>query len=419
MSLDSSETPCSDTDVSTKPTSDHLFQASEYTQERVLKSRSKSLSNLDSFKEVVNFEDFEGFKEVANFDESRDIVQLGTFTKCIAHEPSIISKSSNSSTDDERPLRRTRVKSWHPSVSVSVAELELFLPVKKRYSCTFQPFNPFKYGRLQRDGELREKLMSDLDLYCRVQPTTLTFEAIGKQSDTIYIFPAGLPPGGFQRQAISLGIPHNNNRSDMSSVSINVKFPESNSWPLPDDESEYCWGGRIGKGVVYIHDMIRLKGSGGPYASEITKAVYEKKYPIETLKHVYMVDVRDNPEATDFIKNQLYSSSKGLSWPDTKPRSWEIGTPEYQALLGTQLGKTMVYLVLGAFARGTREITRVVTWQSKSYKTRGYRVRIHMRFDIDLIPPVDFRSDDSMDDSRRGSVVSQRKKLFRHTTCKY
>lgn len=412
MQFDSSETLCPDANVSTKPTSDHLFQPSEYTHERV----SKSVSNLDSFKEVV---DFGEFKEAIHRDEARDVVTQGNFAKALRHRSSTLTKSSSSSGEDERFRTPVRVKSWQPGVSVSVAELELFLPIKKRCSFSFQPYIQFKYGRLQRDGELRQQLMNDLDLYCRVRPSTLTFEAIGKQSDTIYIFPAGVPPGGFQKQAAVLGIPHDNHRSDLSSVSVNVKFSETDSWPLPEEESEYCWGGRIGPGVVYIHDMLRLKGSGGPYASEITKAVYEKRYPIDTLKHVYMVDVRDNPEATDFIKNKLYSATNGISWPDTKPRSWEHGTPEYQALLGTQLGKTVVYLVLGGFVRGTREITRVVTWQSKSYKRRGFRVRCHIRFDIDLIPPVDLGSEDSLDESRRGSVVLPRKNLFRHTTCKY
>ncbi|KAJ5549589.1 hypothetical protein N7513_006823 [Penicillium frequentans] len=58
-------------------------------------------------------------------------------------------------------------------------------------------------------------------------------------------------------------------------------------------------------------------------------------------------------------------------------RTWNHDTDEYQALLGTQIGKISASLVLGAFTRGTRRISRVVTWINDSL--------LYMRFDIELV----------------------------------
>ncbi|KAJ5110078.1 hypothetical protein N7532_002723 [Penicillium argentinense] len=56
---------------------------------------------------------------------------------------------------------------------------------------------------------------------------------------------------------------------------------------------------------------------------------------------------------------------------------WGYGTPGYDALLGTRMGKVAVYLVLGVYPRGTCRIARVVTWE--------HNLEANLRFDIEAV----------------------------------
>lgn len=90
-----------------------------------------------------------------------------------------------------------------------------------------------------------------------------------------------------------------------------------------------------------------------------------------------------NPETVGFIQTQLYSEDNGLIWAVFKsdvdledPETWAHGTPEYDALLGTRIGKLISYIVLGGFERGSFRIAQVVTWPSWLLGARA-----NMRFD--------------------------------------
>ncbi|KAJ5891758.1 uncharacterized protein N7473_007986 [Penicillium subrubescens] len=131
------------------------------------------------------------------------------------------------------------------------------------------------------------------------------------------------------------------------------------------------WTGRTAEGVVFLEDVNRPKGSQYPFISEITKAVYEKDYNIETLRYVFVADVA-NAVTRGFII--------GVLWPSTDeyPRIMESNTPEFQILLGTPIGKIVAHLVLNSFARGTRRIARVVLWPDANFSPQ-------LRFDIERI----------------------------------
>lgn len=131
------------------------------------------------------------------------------------------------------------------------------------------------------------------------------------------------------------------------------------------------WTGRTAEGVVFLEDLNRPKGSQYPFISEITKAVYEKDFNIETLRHVFVADVA-NAETRGFII--------GVLWPSTTeyPRVMESNTPEFQILLGTPIGKIVAHLVLNSFDRGTRQIARVVLWHDAKFTPQ-------LRFDIERI----------------------------------
>jgi hypothetical protein len=115
---------------------------------------------------------------------------------------------------------------------------------------------------------------------------------------------------------------------------------------------------------------------GGFFVSEVLKAVYEEYFVLESLKTVLVVD--STVETKEFVKNQLYPM-KGLRWPDGGvQRSWVNGKPEFEALLGTKVGRVVARLVLGAFERGSKRIYNIVTW--------GDAGRVQMRFDIQHVP---------------------------------
>jgi hypothetical protein len=141
---------------------------------------------------------------------------------------------------------------------------------------------------------------------------------------------------------------------------------------LPTQPFEVCWwSGRAAQGVVFLEDVNRPRGSGFPYISEITKAIYEKDFNIDTLRYVFVTDVA-NPITRGFII--------GVLWPSNTANPRVIGpeTPEFQVILGTPIGKIVAYLILNAFARGTRRIARIVLWHD-------IYASPHLRFDIEQI----------------------------------
>jgi hypothetical protein len=129
----------------------------------------------------------------------------------------------------------------------------------------------------------------------------------------------------------------------------------------------------VAPGGIFIDSMFRKSGF---YVSEILKAVYEEYFVLGGLRTVMVVD---SPEETKlFVRNQLYPA-KQLRWPDGgAQRYWVHGTPEFEALLGTKVGRLVSRLVLGAFERGSKRISNIVTW--------GDAGRVQMRFDIQHVP---------------------------------
>ncbi|CAG7955443.1 unnamed protein product [Penicillium salamii] len=121
------------------------------------------------------------------------------------------------------------------------------------------------------------------------------------------------------------------------------------------------WTGQSGPGVLVIEE---IKRKTGPYSSQISQAVYENDFDPSTLNYIYFVDVQ-NEDTLDFVTDQLYTPSNGVVEQDdeiTERYEWEYGSPEFDGLLGTKFGNHVVYLIMGAFKRGTRRIQRVRTW---------------------------------------------------------
>jgi hypothetical protein len=141
------------------------------------------------------------------------------------------------------------------------------------------------------------------------------------------------------------------------------------------------WDGFTGPGVIIISNIARVPNSVSPPMSEVTKAVYERIFDINGLRYVIIENVM-NEQTTTLIKDLLYTSERGVPWPGEYGQrdTWEWNTPEYQALLGTRLGKLVAYLVLGSYARGKKRIACIVTYRI------GNSPWPQMRFDIEDIP---------------------------------
>ncbi|KAJ5731953.1 hypothetical protein N7493_003434 [Penicillium malachiteum] len=132
------------------------------------------------------------------------------------------------------------------------------------------------------------------------------------------------------------------------------------------------WEGIVAPGALFIEHISR---NDGPFSSEISRLMYGQHFPPESLKHVFILNVI-NPHTKPLITDQIYAPHNGLQWPDTEPRVWRRGTPEYEAILGTKLGRFVARIVIGSFEPGSRRIAQIFTW--------CHRRLLQLRFDIQL-----------------------------------
>ncbi|KAJ5504333.1 hypothetical protein N7463_007207 [Penicillium fimorum] len=271
------------------------------------------------------------------------------------------------------------------------------------------PPNVFRYGRRQANGRLLQQWIESPEsdpsvAECLIMPSTLKFKDLKKSKqleidmDTSPYIPIQVeqefaeleimgPTGGaWERIAI-----------DQPDAPPDTKYPDIHTWE-----------GQIAPGVLIVEE---IKKAPGFFMAEVCHAIYREHFPIDTLKYVYLIDVC-NKDTHSFVMDDLYNESNGLAWPDDKIRDWIPGTAEFEALLGTILGRTVAYLILGAFKRGTRRVSRIRTFHSFD--------ALQMQFAIEeieqsnptgtTIQPDSDRSTDSMGPETR-SALRRRKNL--------
>ena len=133
------------------------------------------------------------------------------------------------------------------------------------------------------------------------------------------------------------------------------------------DYSDYII--QVGPGVIVSQLSSRFLG---PHWSDVALAVYNQ-YETAPLKYVFRVDIT-NEIVERLISEEIYSVQTGLEWPDSIRREWTVGTGEYQALLGSPLGRGVVALVLRGYDRGTKLISSISTFSDE------HKVSMHMLF---------------------------------------
>ncbi|KAJ5135527.1 uncharacterized protein N7515_004805 [Penicillium bovifimosum] len=121
----------------------------------------------------------------------------------------------------------------------------------------------------------------------------------------------------------------------------------------------------IGNGFIAGHTLCRRNG---PHCNEIMRAFYEQDFGLETLKYVAFTEVI-NAETAPLVVHAHYPR-RGLRFETVaagkKHQIWPHGTREFQEILGTEIGKTVAYLLLCCFERGTRRISQIRTWSVNS-----------------------------------------------------
>jgi hypothetical protein len=221
-----------------------------------------------------------------------------------------------------------------------------------------------KYGKLEQEGAQRRRWMDDPnEPDCKILLSTLTFDRLCEMCD---VGPDDVKredtPPLYKQRIRDLGLP------------IELVYQH-----YTISCNDFTWQGYTGPGMILIDDIRRAK-TDTPPISQITQALYERDHSISSLKHIFVFSVINDVTET-FLKRQLYTEANGLQWlrDDDVLQTWAFGIPEYDALLGTPIGKLVAKLVLGAFDRGTRRIRQVVTWSTWSQQS------MNMRFDIEVI----------------------------------
>lgn len=247
-----------------------------------------------------------------------------------------------------------------------------------------------KYNKFQDVGAQRRGWMEDAnEAGCPVQITTLTYDYLKKNHHRFGEPQAKNISRLLEDQVKELGLPDEFGSDAGSQFNVDVSSAsESDKDTKPSVylkfqcgamTEDFNWEGSTGPGIIVIDVAYREPWSATPRHAYVTKAIYEYKFSLQTLEHVFVTRIL-NVNTRRFISERLYTEDNNLTWPaddaetkDFPPIAWENGTAEYDALLGTAFGKIIAYLVLSAYPRGTRRIARVVTWP----------LPLCMRFDIE------------------------------------
>lgn len=227
-----------------------------------------------------------------------------------------------------------------------------------------------KYGHRQAAGVIRQRWLTDpLSPGCLIQRVNLTLNDL-VEDHWDYTKRRMGPPEEINPDPVSASLPQGRKRYRIQRVRKPSRLGGADK--INKHFNLICKGAIFGKNI-YRFD--------GPYWSQIAQAMYERYFPMETLKHVYFTNL-DNSDTISAVRDRVYRGN-GLIWPPQTGggyKSWEFGGPEYQCLLGTRLGRAVVYLLLGAFPRGSWRVARVATWCWDS--------EVQIRFDVEKIAGV-------------------------------
>lgn len=181
---------------------------------------------------------------------------------------------------------------------------------------------------------------------CPIPQHSLTFEQVYQNSRLTEMEPT-LPP------SIQPGL---ENIPGPSQDGANGRFFSSSF----SDRS--IWSGMTGPNFIILENITRDRSEASqPQISEISLALYTRDSPAEDLRYIFVTMVINN-QTMHYVEQDLYDfCPPEMCW---EPQTWEHGTREYEELLGTRIGRTVGYIMLGAFVRGSHRIARILTWST-------------------------------------------------------
>lgn len=211
----------------------------------------------------------------------------------------------------------------------------------------------------RESGERLQRWIDDPSTHCPTSQTDLTIQDLKNWTITENV--GGLPEGCSNERMRCLGLPMKGYRV----LHLEKTFTDFLCRTITTE-----WLGRAARRVLFIEDVRRDKGALGPFISELSIAAYKRSFPLDSLQHVFVT----------YIKNKTTRPVLKSLCPKDEVVVLEHGTPEYQTLLGTPIGKLVAHLVLGAYERGTRHISRVTIWWTGPRQNRA-----QVQFDIETI----------------------------------
>lgn len=223
----------------------------------------------------------------------------------------------------------------------------------------------YRYGNLERSGKhLRIWIQNPNDPTCPIQPSYLSIRDLLAEY-YIEISPPMRLPASLSLQATQLGLAD----------------PPQETWYIMD--GDFDWQGSASQNMITLDNIRREPDADAPHISDITLALFRSCFSLRNLRYIFVSSIVER-QTSDFVISHLYRGH-GIPWPTARldveiaeTVTWEYGTPEYDALLGTRIGKIIAYIIIGGFQRGSVRIARIVTWPGWMAGTR-----LNMRFDIE------------------------------------
>lgn len=208
---------------------------------------------------------------------------------------------------------------------------------------------------------------------CPVAPHTLTFEQVSQDVEVRV-------REGLEFPACLQEIPTENLIRHAACTRFSVRY------------RQVFWSGMTAPKTLIIENISRMEQAAAdqPHNSEIALACYQRDQPLESLRYVFVTGI-SNTQTRHYLERQLYrgvwpTNGQDLSLDEMRDlmqtRVWEHGSNEFLSLMGTRIGRTVGYLVLGAFPRGTHRIARIHT-----YVVNLRRYQFQFRFEIEPMSP--------------------------------
>lgn len=233
----------------------------------------------------------------------------------------------------------------------------------------------------QSKGRKYRQWMEDFENgECKIRQSSLRLRDLDQANWTICIIPKCLPLRETLLTRRVGGLPTGWNTGNQPPLYKKVSIRSNQE---DTDVPALEWYGFVGPGMLSLswvdrpqEDFVVVRAQDEPYISEISKAVYENSFSLDTLKYVFMTRVID--EDTKSCLNHYISSDR----EDLLYYSCEYTEPQFDALLGTKIGKSVAYLLLGAFGQGVKRIRRIAIISEVDLDW-------DLRFDIEDVPHGD------------------------------